>query len=216
MKGDGFPTVTSGGQPILRKQQALQLPFDQLAFDLGDRLGRVEAFRAGLRAIHDGVAAIEPERILEIVEPLAGRLVARVVSQRYACSSAAGPRKRPSSTNSSGTRSSSRRTGCTRRGRRASRGPRGSAAIPSRGVGVVGLQPGLDRGVLGVEIGQVRHQVLDHRLMRQRIDRDRRRRSSSMPWCRRACWCRRCSSRRSRTRLRGRSGGRSASDRSCS
>src|SRR5205823_14370252 len=29
-------------------------------------------------AIHDGVAAIEPERVLEIVEPLAGSLIAAI------------------------------------------------------------------------------------------------------------------------------------------
>src|SRR5262245_26337944 len=34
--------------------------------------------RAGVGAVHDGVAAVEPERILEIVEPLAGCLVAAV------------------------------------------------------------------------------------------------------------------------------------------
>ena len=46
--------------------------------DLGDRLRRIEALRAGLGAVHDGVAAVEPERVFEIVEPLAGRLVAAV------------------------------------------------------------------------------------------------------------------------------------------
>src|SRR5262249_6206734 len=34
--------------------------------------------RAGVGAVHDGVAAIEPERVLELVEPLAGRLGAAV------------------------------------------------------------------------------------------------------------------------------------------
>src|SRR3546814_10728715 len=34
--------------------------------------------RAGLGAVHDGVAAVEPEGILELVEPLAGRLVTAV------------------------------------------------------------------------------------------------------------------------------------------
>src|SRR3546814_19251100 len=34
--------------------------------------------RAGPGAVHDGVAAVEPEGILELVEPLAGRLVAAV------------------------------------------------------------------------------------------------------------------------------------------
>src|SRR5215216_2189854 len=54
------------------------LPLDHLQLELGDRLRRVETLRAGLGAIHDGVAAIEPERVLEIVEPLAGGLIAAV------------------------------------------------------------------------------------------------------------------------------------------
>src|SRR5713101_3283467 len=45
---------------------------------IGNRARRVEAFRAGLGAVHDGVAAIEPERVLEPVEALAGALVAAV------------------------------------------------------------------------------------------------------------------------------------------
>ena len=55
------------------------LPLDHLLLDLGDRLRRIEPLRAGLGAVHDGVAAVEPERILQVVEPLAGRLVAAVV-----------------------------------------------------------------------------------------------------------------------------------------
>src|ERR1700719_4074685 len=45
---------------------------------IGNRARRVELFRAGLGAVHDGVAAIEPERILEPVEALAGALIAAV------------------------------------------------------------------------------------------------------------------------------------------
>src|SRR5580692_12670055 len=56
----------------------LNLPLDQGALDLGDGLGRVEVFWTGLGAIHDGVAAVEAERVFQIVEPLAGRLVARI------------------------------------------------------------------------------------------------------------------------------------------
>src|SRR5262249_61922491 len=52
------------------------LPLDQHLLDLGDGLGGVEALRAGRGAIQDGVAAVEPERVFEIVEPLAGCLVA--------------------------------------------------------------------------------------------------------------------------------------------
>src|ERR1700745_2010322 len=55
------------------------LPFDQLQLELGDRLGGIETLRTGLGAIHDGVAAVEPERVLEIVEALAGGLVAGVL-----------------------------------------------------------------------------------------------------------------------------------------
>src|SRR5690606_39455995 len=39
-----------------------------LLLDLGNRLGRVKPLRAGLRAVHDGVATIEAERILKIVK----------------------------------------------------------------------------------------------------------------------------------------------------
>src|SRR4249919_1561209 len=46
--------------------------------DLADRLRRIQAFRAGARAIHDGVAAVELERILEIVEARTGVFIARV------------------------------------------------------------------------------------------------------------------------------------------
>src|SRR5690606_2468542 len=46
--------------------------------DLGDGLGGVEALRAGPRAVHDRMAAVEPERILELVQAGAGVLVARV------------------------------------------------------------------------------------------------------------------------------------------
>src|SRR3546814_18127991 len=42
-------------------------------------------------------------------------------------------------------------------------------ALARRG-GTLGLHPRLDRGVLRVEVGKVRHQVLHHRHMRQRID----------------------------------------------
>src|SRR5712691_3371792 len=45
---------------------------------IGDRGCRVEPFWAGLGAVHDGVAAIEPERVLEPVEALAGALIAAV------------------------------------------------------------------------------------------------------------------------------------------
>src|SRR4051812_44136496 len=50
---------------------------DQL-LGLGNRLGRIETLGADVGTIHDRVAAIEPKRILERVEALAGRFVAAV------------------------------------------------------------------------------------------------------------------------------------------
>src|SRR5690606_19052631 len=43
---------------------------DHQLLGLGDRLGRIQPLRAGLGAVHDGVAAVELEWVLEIVEPL--------------------------------------------------------------------------------------------------------------------------------------------------
>ena len=54
----------------------LDPPLDHLQLELGDGFGGIETLRAGLGAVHDGVAAVEPERIFEVVEPLAGGLVA--------------------------------------------------------------------------------------------------------------------------------------------
>src|SRR5262245_47499017 len=56
----------------------LDLPFDQLQLELGDCFRGVQLLRARRCAVHDGVAAIEAERVLEIVEPFAGRLIAGV------------------------------------------------------------------------------------------------------------------------------------------
>ncbi len=61
-----------------RCEKQSELTLDHHLLDLGDRLRRVESLRAGLGAVHDGVAAIEAERILEIVEPFSSGLVAAV------------------------------------------------------------------------------------------------------------------------------------------
>src|SRR3984885_9029567 len=64
---------------FLRSRGRLNLPLDHLQLEFGDCLGGVQSLRAGLGAVHDGVAAIEPERILEIVEPFTGGFVAAVL-----------------------------------------------------------------------------------------------------------------------------------------
>src|SRR5690606_17532201 len=60
------------------KPSRLMLALDHHLLDLGDRLAGIQVLRAILRAVQDRVAAVEAERILERVEPLAGRLVAAV------------------------------------------------------------------------------------------------------------------------------------------
>src|SRR4051794_16536642 len=53
-------------------------PLRQQLLGLGDRLGGVETLGADIGAVHDGVAAVEAERVLELVQPLAGIFVAAV------------------------------------------------------------------------------------------------------------------------------------------
>src|SRR4029453_284924 len=52
---------------------------DQLPLERSDRRRRVQPLGAGLGAVEDGVAAVEPERVLELVEALARALVAAVL-----------------------------------------------------------------------------------------------------------------------------------------
>src|SRR5262249_1111731 len=158
--------------PRVRGEVQLHLPLDQHALDVGDRFGRVKVLRTGLGAVHDGMAAVQPERIFQIVEPRAGRLVARVHNKalrlQQRCRAEEALRIPP-----------------------VARTPRGAARAEDAFVKAVellpvvvtllpfllrgprdGLQPRLDRSVLGVEIGHVRDQVLHHRHMRQRVDAD--------------------------------------------
>src|SRR5688500_13598458 len=95
-RGWGGVLLLSGGLGDLEKALASLVPtphsppgnpggedsshraLDQHLLGFGDRLGGVEAFGADVGAVHDGVAAVEAERVLELVEPLAGHLVAAV------------------------------------------------------------------------------------------------------------------------------------------
>ena len=56
-----------------------KLPIDKGLFQFGDLFCRVKPFGACLRAVHDRVATLEAERVLEIVETLAGRFITRVL-----------------------------------------------------------------------------------------------------------------------------------------
>ena len=184
--------------------------------DLADRLRRVQALRAGARAVHDGVAAVQLERIFQVVQARAGVLVARIddpavglqQDRRAEVTLAVPPVARATGRAAGAQDAFVQAVELLAVGRRLQ-------ALAVRRRRALRAQPRLDRGVLRIEMRHVRHQVLHHRHVRQRIDRHlalaRNRRS---PWCRPACWCRRCSSRTNRRCPRGRNGGRSASGRS--
>src|SRR5690606_3710537 len=71
-------SATSAMVTSIRPLRSRRLPRDHHLLDLRDRLGGVQPLGAGLGAVHDRVAAVELERILEVVEPLRRRLVAAV------------------------------------------------------------------------------------------------------------------------------------------
>src|SRR5450759_640702 len=74
-------------------QQSLNSALDHELLDLSDGLGWVEALRTGRGAIQDRVAAVEAERVLELVEPLTGFLVAAVHYPAVRLQERGGPEK---------------------------------------------------------------------------------------------------------------------------
>src|SRR3984893_19222968 len=146
------------------------LAFNHHAPDPGNRLGRVEILGACLCAIHDGVAAVKPERIFQIVQALACCLVAAVLdpaTRLQKCSRAEKTLAVPPIAGAGG------------RAARAQDAFIEAVKLLSilvalfpflRRGGRDGLQPGLDGSVLGVEIAQIRDEVLHHGLMWQWID----------------------------------------------
>src|SRR5258707_15405262 len=58
--------------------QSLTPTLDQHLFDVGDRFSGIQPLGTSPRAIENGMASIQSERIFEVVEPLAGCLVATV------------------------------------------------------------------------------------------------------------------------------------------
>src|ERR1700704_4301466 len=76
-----------------RRDSPSDLPLDHLQLELGDGLGRIETLRARLGAVHDGMAAVEPERIFKIIEPLAGGFVARILDPARRLQQRGGPQE---------------------------------------------------------------------------------------------------------------------------
>src|SRR5438105_10415413 len=66
------------GSILGRRKANSHRPLDHQFLDLADRLGRIEVLRADVDAVHDRMATEQAVRILEVVEPLSRRQVARI------------------------------------------------------------------------------------------------------------------------------------------
>jgi hypothetical protein len=56
----------------------LTLAFHHHFFDLANCLGWVKAFRAGIRAVHNGMTAIKAEWVLEVIKTFTGIFIAAI------------------------------------------------------------------------------------------------------------------------------------------
>ena len=128
-------------------------------------------FGTGARAVHDGVAAVEPEGIFELVETLARVLVARVDNPPVGLEQDRGTeeafRVPPVA------RASGRTAGAeyaliesVQVGALFS----GLCPLPIRRRRGPGAHPRFDRDVLGIEVGEIGHQILDDRQVGERVD----------------------------------------------
>src|SRR5471030_3190389 len=169
----GAPSLLTAGTVAKGAPTApLEGPLDHQLLDLGDRLGRIEALGTGLGAVHDRVAAIEPERVLELVEALALGFVAAVgdpaiglqqdgrAEIAVAAPPVAGARSRAAEAQDALPQP-------VELGALLGR----LQALARRRLGGR-LQPRLDLGELGVGHGEVGYQILHHRHVRQRVDLD--------------------------------------------
>ena|SRR5258706_9047814 len=77
--GEVSPPVFLFGSCVLGPRLVSDAPLDHQLLDLGNCLRWIEPLRAGFRAVQDRVAAVQPERVLERIEPLSCRLVTRIV-----------------------------------------------------------------------------------------------------------------------------------------
>src|SRR5262245_17366611 len=77
-------TATPGGSMSAPREQLL---------DLADCLGGIQILRTRFGAVHDRVAAVQPERILQRIESLAGRFVAAVDDPAVGGEQRGGPEK---------------------------------------------------------------------------------------------------------------------------
>src|ERR1700730_13847300 len=137
---------------------------------IGNRARRVEAFWAGLGAVHDGMAAIEAERVLQPGETLAGALIAAVGEP------AIGLQQDRRAEIAVLVPPVARAGGRAAEAEDALPQPVQLGALLLRLVALairrrlVGLQPGLDQLVLRIQSAEIGNEILQHLHMRQRRD----------------------------------------------
>ena len=113
-----------GGRPGLTREH-------QRALDLLDRLGHLDAARAGLGAVERGAAAPHAVDLVEDVQPFGGGLVAAVEDEPVGVDDRGRTEVAALATSTPGSSSCSRRTGCTWWCRRSGRGRSGSGSAPA-------------------------------------------------------------------------------------
>src|SRR5450432_900472 len=75
---DGNASAVSPARQDRWRRQPSMATLGQHLLDFADGLGGIEVLGAAFCAIHDGMAAVQPKGVLEIIEALAGRLIAAV------------------------------------------------------------------------------------------------------------------------------------------
>jgi hypothetical protein len=144
------------------------------ALDLADGFSGVESLWTGLGTVHDGVTAVESERIFEGVEAALSGFVAAVLDPAPCLEEDGGPKVAVAIPPVGGARGGAAEAedalpsavdGCAFLG-----------ALSPFAVGrrrCVGLEPGLDGAVLGVSVGEIGDQVAYDRHVGERGEADR-------------------------------------------
>mmetsp|Transcript_19832 Transcript_19832/g.38873 ORF Transcript_19832/g.38873 Transcript_19832/m.38873 type:complete len:288 (-) Transcript_19832:50-913(-) len=144
---------------------------EDAVLDLGNSATRVEVLRAGLTAVHDGVAAEELEGVIEGLKALLGGLITRVIDPaesllKYSRSKVLFGVP-PVTGAGSGAASAENAFIHTVELGAVLLALESLAAV---GVGSVAVKPGLDGSVLFVEVVHVGYKILNHVHVRERVD----------------------------------------------
>mmetsp|Transcript_36047 Transcript_36047/g.72560 ORF Transcript_36047/g.72560 Transcript_36047/m.72560 type:complete len:255 (-) Transcript_36047:112-876(-) len=141
---------------------------------MDDGLRRVKALRAAVGAVHDAVAAVELHGVVDPGQPLLGELVPRVGDPAVRLHQNSGTQVvlRVPPVRGAGGHAASAENALVHAIKLGTVLPALEVLLVSLLLDVLALQPRLDRLVLIVEVGEVRHQVLHHVGVGQRLNLD--------------------------------------------